>query len=620
MPVNLCAPVPDGVDPATPPSPPVGAIAMQGLRQAELGLGEVAVVIGLGLIGQLLVQLLDAAGVRVVGVDISEARCRLAEEQGAVPGRQPRRVGRAGGRGWARSRLARGADAVFLAAGGNTNQPVELAAELARDRGRVVDIGKCSLDLPWNAYYEKELDVRFSRSYGPGRYDPCTRRRASTTRSGTCGGPRGATSPASSTSSPAGGSTLEPLVSAVVAFADAVATYERMNSGELKGIGFLFEYPADVASFGRVARSRRRSPPRHRFRAGGRPLRLGFIGAGNYASTMLLPHLAKRDDRGAGRGGHGHAAVRRERAAQVRLRASHDRPPRGARRSGHRRRLRRHPALASHARFVCRGAAGRQGGVRREAARAERAAAHRCPRRHPATRATTGCRSGFNRRFAPLLVELRAALRSPHAARHGPLPRQRRAAGRHELVQPGRRRGQPLRRRRRPLPRHARLVARGRSGRRGAPSTPAGQRTTSTSPCRSPTAPPGPSPTPRRAAPSSRRRRSTSWRTGRSRGSTTSAAADSGRGRATAARSPSTPTRARRAEVGGVRRGRPPGHPDADPGALARERDAGDPGRGGVAGQRGAREAPALAEPALADAVAVVVRAQAPPDVAARGR
>ena len=64
-----------------------------------------------------------------------------------------------------------GADHVLLAAGGDSNGPVEVAARLARDRARVVDIGKTRLDLPWNAYYDKELDVRFSRSYGPGRYD-----------------------------------------------------------------------------------------------------------------------------------------------------------------------------------------------------------------------------------------------------------------------------------------------------------------------------------------------------------------------------------------------------------------------------------------------------------------
>src|SRR5215472_1873519 len=65
----------------------------------------------------------------------------------------------------------RGADHVLIAAGGSSNAPVETAAKLARDRARVVDIGKTKLDLPWNAYYDKELDVRFSRSYGPGRYD-----------------------------------------------------------------------------------------------------------------------------------------------------------------------------------------------------------------------------------------------------------------------------------------------------------------------------------------------------------------------------------------------------------------------------------------------------------------
>ncbi len=65
-----------------------------------------------------------------------------------------------------------GADRIFLVAGGSSNQPVEMAARLARDRATVVDIGKCKLDLPWNDYYEKELDLRFSRSYGPGRYDP----------------------------------------------------------------------------------------------------------------------------------------------------------------------------------------------------------------------------------------------------------------------------------------------------------------------------------------------------------------------------------------------------------------------------------------------------------------
>ena len=101
-----------------------------------------------------------------------EARCRLAEQAGAVVCAAPDDEGLAAvAASLDELTSGRGADHVFLAAGGSSNAPVETAAKLARDRARVVDIGKTKLDLPWNAYYDKELDVRFSRSYGPGRYD-----------------------------------------------------------------------------------------------------------------------------------------------------------------------------------------------------------------------------------------------------------------------------------------------------------------------------------------------------------------------------------------------------------------------------------------------------------------
>ena len=106
------------------------------------------------------------------GLDVMEERCRLAEESGAVTCDVPQ------GEGMDRieraiADLSRGlgVDHVFLVAGGQSNGPVVTAARLARDRARVIDVGKLRLDLPWNAFYEKELDVRFSRSYGPGRYD-----------------------------------------------------------------------------------------------------------------------------------------------------------------------------------------------------------------------------------------------------------------------------------------------------------------------------------------------------------------------------------------------------------------------------------------------------------------
>ncbi|MGH9028058.1 MAG: zinc-dependent alcohol dehydrogenase, partial [Acidimicrobiales bacterium] len=172
VPRNLCVPVPEGVDPAQAAFATVGAIAMHGIRRAEVQLGDAACVVGLGLVGQLVVQLLVAAGVKVVGLDMVAERCRLAEKAGAVACDLPSGIGLGRiERTLAETTGGIGADHVFLVAAGTSNGPAEVAARLARDRARVVDIGKLKLDLPWSAYYEKELDLRFSRSYGPGRYD-----------------------------------------------------------------------------------------------------------------------------------------------------------------------------------------------------------------------------------------------------------------------------------------------------------------------------------------------------------------------------------------------------------------------------------------------------------------
>src|SRR5215831_10061265 len=172
VPTNLCVPVPHGVSPEHAAFSTVGAIAMHGVRRAEVQLGDTACVIGLGLVGQLVVRLLVAAGVKVVGLDVLPDRCALAEKAGAVLATAPTEEGLAAtAQALAQVSGGLGADHVLLAAGGSSNGPVEAAARLARDRARIVDIGKTRLDLPWNAYYDKELDVRFSRSYGPGRYD-----------------------------------------------------------------------------------------------------------------------------------------------------------------------------------------------------------------------------------------------------------------------------------------------------------------------------------------------------------------------------------------------------------------------------------------------------------------
>ncbi len=298
VPRNLCVAVPDGVRGEHAAFTTVGAIAIQGYRQSEARLGETACVIGLGLVGQLLIQILGAAGVNMVGIDLSAERCRLAERMGAAACGAPE----GGSLNAVVATLAQltdgaGADHVFLTAGADTNQPVQLAAEIARDRAHIIDIGKCRLDLPWNEYYAKELDVRFSRSYGPGRYDP-------TYEEGGVDYPIGYVRWTERRNLQCfldlvegGRVDLEPVTSAVLPFDDAVEVYERIRRGEQQGVGILFRYPGAASLQHRLTPAATPTTP-HRtsvVRAGPR-IRLGVIGAGNYGTAMLLPHLGARAD------------------------------------------------------------------------------------------------------------------------------------------------------------------------------------------------------------------------------------------------------------------------------------------------------------------------------------
>ncbi|MFD7953875.1 bi-domain-containing oxidoreductase [Streptomyces ardesiacus] len=298
VPKNLYAPVPDGLAPRDAAFGTVGSIALQGVRQGESRLGEVALVVGLGLIGQLVAQLLTASGVRVVGADPDPARCELAERLGAAACGDP--ASPAVENAVAELTDGHGVDQVYLAAGGGSNQPVELAARLCRDRGRVVDIGKCRLDLPWNAYYEKELDVRFSRSYGPGRYDPAYELEGRDYPIGYVRWTERRNLACFLDLVARGRVDVGPLISHTAAFDDAVETYRRLEDGELKAVAVLFRYPeradgeqgtARVPAVTVPAVPVRRGPAR----AVRTPVRLAFVGAGNYASSMLLPHLAARE-------------------------------------------------------------------------------------------------------------------------------------------------------------------------------------------------------------------------------------------------------------------------------------------------------------------------------------
>jgi predicted dehydrogenase/threonine dehydrogenase-like Zn-dependent dehydrogenase len=170
VPVNLCVKVPKEIDLKHAAFATIAAIALQGLRQADLRLGENCMVIGLGLIGQVTIQLLNASGITSMGIDIKEEQVRLAQQNNA-------------GLAINRNREdieemilqhthGHGADAVIITASSSSIDPVELAGKLCRKKGKVVIVGGVPTGFSRAYYYKKELDLRMSCSYGPGRYDP----------------------------------------------------------------------------------------------------------------------------------------------------------------------------------------------------------------------------------------------------------------------------------------------------------------------------------------------------------------------------------------------------------------------------------------------------------------
>ncbi|HEX6283271.1 MAG TPA: bi-domain-containing oxidoreductase [Pyrinomonadaceae bacterium] len=169
VPKNLCVHLADNVSFESGAYGTLGAIALQGVRLAEPTLGESVVVIGLGLVGQLTVQLLKANGCRVLGLDLDPARVSLALELGADHAEVSSDTAPNSIHTWTKGR---GADAVLITAATDSNQPVELAAKISRLKGRVIIVGMTGLDIPRAPFFSRELKLMISMSYGPGRYDP----------------------------------------------------------------------------------------------------------------------------------------------------------------------------------------------------------------------------------------------------------------------------------------------------------------------------------------------------------------------------------------------------------------------------------------------------------------
>jgi len=168
VPRHLAARIPDAVSDRDAAFATLGAIALQSIRVADLRIGETVGVIGLGPIGLLAVQLAEAAGARVIAADLDPARVALAREIGADASVSANEFADAA----AAFSAGRGLDGVIVAASTESDAPIRVAGEVSRKKGRVVAVGAVGLDVPRRIYYEKELALLLSTSYGPGRYDP----------------------------------------------------------------------------------------------------------------------------------------------------------------------------------------------------------------------------------------------------------------------------------------------------------------------------------------------------------------------------------------------------------------------------------------------------------------
>jgi len=279
VPGNLCVPLREELAFDQGAFGTVGSIALHGVRQADSRLGERVAVIGLGLVGQLTGQILRAAGCTVVGVDLSQDLVERATRDGAADV------------AFARADLgdgeppaqAAGCDAVVITAAANSTDPVELAARLCRDRGRVVIVGDVTMELPRSTYYGKELDLRLSRSYGPGRYDREYEERGLDYPIGYVRWTERRNIAAFLDLVAAGRVDTEALVTARIGVDDAEQAYERLVGDRESPLGIVIRYdetPVEPRA------------PASRPSATATGTRVGVIGAGSFAQSTLIPGLA----------------------------------------------------------------------------------------------------------------------------------------------------------------------------------------------------------------------------------------------------------------------------------------------------------------------------------------
>jgi len=287
VPHNLCVHVPDHIDLKDAAFTTVGAIAMNGVRQSGITLGDTVLVVGLGLVGLLAVQILKAAGCFVIGVDLDKIKVDMARQCGADAAIQrddPSLEDTI-------SHLTDGVgpDVVYIAAGTDSSDPMHLAGQVVRDRGKVVIVGMVKLEADWRTYYQKELSVIMSRSYGPGRYDRTYEE-------------KGLDYPISYVRWTQQRNMKEflrlvglkqvlpgRLKPKVYPQAEASTAYEHVLTPSHDHVGgILFEYPCNISLQRKVTMSRLSGSKSHT-----NGVNVGIIGAGNFTTATLIPALKR---------------------------------------------------------------------------------------------------------------------------------------------------------------------------------------------------------------------------------------------------------------------------------------------------------------------------------------
>lgn len=278
---NLCVKVPEHVDLQHAAFTTIASIAIQGIRQADIRFGENCTVIGLGLIGLLTIQILKAAGIKAIGIDINDYNVQKALSCGADLALSRNNEGIAqtitdfcGGFG---------TDAVIITAASNSSDPVELAGEISRKKGKVIIVGAVPTGFSRNNYYKKELELKMSTSYGPGRYDPNYEEKGIDYPIGYVRFTENRNMQSFVDLLAGNKLFLDKLISHTFDFENAQEAYDLVVSRAEPITGIVLKYNIEIRPEHKVQLSEPST--------GTNPLNIGFIGAGNFAQNAVLPRI-----------------------------------------------------------------------------------------------------------------------------------------------------------------------------------------------------------------------------------------------------------------------------------------------------------------------------------------